>query len=245
MDDRFEPYRNALKEGHSCALRGKYKDALRHYAEAAKLADDRAQPHVSSGAVLLRMGKAKDAVAAYERARQRAPEQPEVLAGLADALAAAGRRADADRLREQMAQLASQADEQRLEEAVQSGALPRGEMLHLAGYQARTGGRLDAAIEAWLDEARTYAEEGHLDAALDACQTALTVASGSARVHLEMARLYFRRGWRGLAVERLLLLDRLLDLAPEPDVGAEVLKLARQHARVDQRLADIVARPPV
>ena len=31
------------------------------------------------------------------------------------------------------------------------------------------------------------------------------------RVHLQMARLYFQRGWTELAVERLLLLDRLLE----------------------------------
>src|SRR5918996_5213990 len=74
VDDRFEAYRDALKQGHLAAQRNKYKDALKHYQAAARLADERAQPHVNAGSVLLRMGKPKDAVAAYERAAERAPD---------------------------------------------------------------------------------------------------------------------------------------------------------------------------
>ena len=245
MDDRFESYHDALKRGHVSALRGKHKDALRHYQDAARLAEDRAQPHISMGSVLLRMNKAKEAVAAYERAAQRAPDEPDVLAGLADALFAANRRSEADRLRQRMVELTDEAATRELVAAEQAGTLPHGELLHLAGHQAQAGGRPEAAIDAWLDEARTYAEHGHLDAALDACQQALTLSSGATRIHLEMVRLYFRRGWRELAVERLLLLDRLLELAPEPEAGAEVLRLATQNAVGDERLADIVARPPL
>lgn len=242
MDDRFEAYRDALKQGHLAAQRGKHKDALKHYATAAKLANDRAQPHVQAGSVLLRMGKAKDAVAAYESAANRAPDDPDVLAGLAEALSAAGRRSEAESLRQRVEQLADEAARQQvLIEG--SGGLPRGEVLHLAGHQARLGGRHEAAIDAWLDEARAYAEEGHLDAALDACQAALTLSSGAIRIHLEMVRLYFRLGWQEKAIERLLLLDRLLELAPESAAGQQLLELARRHSAADVRLAGIAARP--
>ena len=242
MDDRFEAYRDALQQGHLAAQRNKHKDALKHYAVAAGLAGERAQPHVHAGSVLLRMGRSKDAVAAYERAAQRAPDDPDVLAGLAQAYSGAGRRREAESLRQRVEQLTDAAA--REEVVIEgSGSLPRGEVLHLAGHQARLGGRHEAAIEAWLDEARAYADEGHLDAALDACQAALTLSSGATRIHLEMVRLYFRLGWREKAVERLLLLDRLLELAPEPAAGQQLLELARRHSASDVRLAGIAARP--
>jgi hypothetical protein len=99
-------------------------------------------------------------------------------------------------------------------------ALPPAERLHLTGHQARLRGDTQAAISAWLDEARTHAQAGHLDAALDACQQALAISSGSVRVASELIRLYFERGWHELAVQRVLLLDRLLELAPEPNIEA-------------------------
>lgn len=242
MDDRFEAYREALKQGHLAAQRNKHKDALKHYATAARLADDRAQPHAHAGSVLLRMGKAKDAVAAYERAAQRAPDDADVLAGLARALSAAGRHSEAEGLRQRVERLADEAARQEIVIEA-TGNLPRGEVLHLAGHQARLGGRHQAAIDAWLDEARAYSDEGHLDAALDACQAALTLSCGATRIHLEMVRLYFRLGWQDKAVERLLLLDRLLELSPEPTAGQQLLELARRHSASDVRLAGIAARP--
>jgi tetratricopeptide (TPR) repeat protein len=242
MKDRFDAYHEALKQGHIAAQRNKVKDALRNYEAAARLADDRAQPHISMARVLLRAGKARDAVAAYERAAVRAPDDAAVLSGLAEALSAAGRRSEAESMREQAAVLANQAAEQSFAAAQQAGALTRAEVLHLAGYQARIGGRTEAAIDAWLDEARSHADEGQLDAALDACQQALTISSGSTRIHVELVRLYFMRGWQELAVERLLLLDRLLELAPEPAADNAVLELARRHAARDGRLATIASR---
>ena len=57
---------------------------------------------------------------------------------------------------------------------------------------------------------------GQLDAALDACQRALGVSLGAPAAHLQMARIYFQRGWRDRGVERLLLLARLLTLDGRP-----------------------------
>jgi tetratricopeptide (TPR) repeat protein len=186
------------------------------------------------------MGQPKQALAAYERAAERAPDDPHILSRKAAALQAAGRHDEAARLQQQVAQIerGAAAPEERQPD---SGALSRPETLHLAGEQARQVGRIEAAVDAWLEESRAHSAAGHLDAALDACQQALTLASGSAKVHLEMIRLYFLRGWRDLAVERLLLLDRLLELAPESEVRAEVGRLATEHARRDPRLAPIAA----
>lgn len=242
MTDRFAAYHDSLKQGHMAARRNKPKDALRHYQAAAGLADERAQPHISMARLLLSTGKPREAIAAYQQAVLRAPHDPAVLTGLAEALLAAGRAPEAERMREQASHLANEAAEQSFASAQQSGALTRAEMLHLAGHQARLGGRNEAAIDAWLDEARSHADDGQLDAALSACQEALTISSGSTRIHVELVRLYFRRGWRELAVERLLLVDRLLDLAPDAAAGDALVELARQNAAVDGRLAAIATR---
>ena len=67
-DPVFERYKEALKQGHMAMLKGRHKDALTHYQEAASLADHRALPFVSMGSVLLQMGRAQDAIAAYDEA---------------------------------------------------------------------------------------------------------------------------------------------------------------------------------
>ena len=63
-----------------------------------------------------------------------------------------------------------------------------------------------AAIEGYVAAAAGYQQQGHLDAALDACQRALGVSLGAPAAHLQMARIYFQRGWIDRGVERLLLL---------------------------------------
>jgi tetratricopeptide (TPR) repeat protein len=90
VDDRFEQYRDALKQGHMAALRGKHREALQAYRAAAAIAGERAQPHASMGSVLLAMGKTKDAIGAYRRAVELAPEDADSLARLAEALRADG-----------------------------------------------------------------------------------------------------------------------------------------------------------
>ncbi|MDQ3447718.1 MAG: hypothetical protein M3432_00880 [Chloroflexota bacterium] len=48
-DPLFERYKDALKQGHLALLRGKPKEALQRYTEAAALADHRALPYLSMG----------------------------------------------------------------------------------------------------------------------------------------------------------------------------------------------------
>jgi tetratricopeptide (TPR) repeat protein len=223
------------------ALHGRHKQALQHYQTAAGLAEERALPHIAMGGVLLKMGQVKRALAAYEAAAERAPDDRQVLAGHAAALVAAGRSDEAAKVQARLDELERQTTEAAVEPPGAAGALPRTELLYLAGEKARQAGRLDAAVDAWLEASELHSRAGQLDAALDACQQALTVASSEPRVHLELARVYFLHGWQERAVERLLLLQRLLQLAPQPDVGAALARVAAEHMSADERLATLAA----
>jgi len=111
----FEQYKDALRRGHVAARAGKLDDALIAYAEAARLAPDRAAPHTSSATVLHRAGRRNEAIAAFEQALAIAADDEATLRAraamfedlgrlasaaadlerLAEALDADGRRADA------------------------------------------------------------------------------------------------------------------------------------------------------
>ena len=73
--------------------------------------------------------------------------------------------------------------------------------------------------------------------AASACQRALAVSQGAPAVHLQMARVYFQRGWTELATERMLLLDRMLSLEDDPQVREGLQELARTHHATEPRLA--------
>jgi tetratricopeptide (TPR) repeat protein len=231
MDDLFARYQLALRAGHQLASEGKFKDALAQYEDAARVADERALPHIGIGAMHLRLGKPKDAVAAYERALVRDPNNLDALAGRASALLAAGRRADAAAAQQQIAALrAAPPAPAGVPEALLTPR-SRAESLAMAGEEASAAGRRDDAIDSWLAEAREHAGNGHFDAALDAALRALAIDTGSRRVHLELTRLCFERGWTQQGAERVEALQRLLVLAPSDEIGAALTQLAREFAQ--------------
>lgn len=242
MDDIYARYREALRLGHHEAAEGRFGEALRHYQTAAEVAADRALPHVGVGAMLLRLGRAKEALAAYERALAAEPSNLDALTGRAATLLATGRRDEAAHIRQQMADLRRSAESPSVP-AGDRTPMSRGDTLHAAGEEAMRAGTLEAAIDAWLAESAEHATEGHLDAALDASLRALAVAPGAPRIHLELCRLYFRRGWSDQGVERALLLGRLLTLEPDPAIEAELRQLAAENAAADGRLAALANRP--
>jgi tetratricopeptide (TPR) repeat protein len=242
MDDVYARYREALRLGHHEAAEGRFGEALRHYQAAAELAGDRALPHVGVGAMLLRLGRAKESLAAYERALQAEPNNLDALTGRAATLLATGRRDEAARVRQQMTDLRRSAESP--EAPVGDGTpMSRADTLHAAGEEAMRAGTHEAAIDAWLAESGEHAADGHLDAALDASLRALAVAPGAPRIHLELCRLYFRRGWTDQGVERALLLDRLLALEPDPSIADDLRRLAAENAATDERLAALANRP--
>ncbi len=238
MDDVYARYREALRLGHQLAAEGKFTDALKRYQTASEVAADRALPHVAIGGMLMRLGRPKDALAAYDRALEREKDDFDALSGRAAALLASGRRDEA-------AKVHSHIDE--LRNTARTPGVPAGEgspmsaadVLHLAGEQARERGMIEPAVDAWLQESREHSRLGLLDAALDASLHAVSVAPGAPRVHLELVRLYILRGWVEQAVERALLLDRLLGLDPNDVVLAELRQLAASNSAMDSRLATL------
>ncbi len=241
MDDVYARYRESLKLGHQEAAEGRYAEALKHYQSAADVAADRALPHVAVAGVQLRLGHPKEALAAYERALTLEPQNVDALTGRVAAYLAAGRRDDAARAQRQIEEALTAPTKL---EAPSGDTTPmtRADTLHAAAQEAMRSGNTEAAIDAFLAESAEHAAEKHFDAALDAALSALAVEPSSARVHLQMARLYLQRGWTDKGVERALLLDRLLSLEPDQVISAELRELARTNAPADERLAALANR---
>lgn len=240
MDDVYARYREALRLGHQEAAEGRFGEALRNYQVAADLAGDRALPYIAIGGMHLRLGRAKEALAAYEHALQAEPQNLDALSGRAASLLAAGRRDEAARAQQQIADARRSGVPMDAGEGTQ---MSPADTMHAAGEEALRSGKREAAIDAFLAESTEHAAAGKLDAALDASLGALAVAPGSTRIHLELTRLYFRRGWTDKGVERALLLDRLLGLDPDPEIHAELRRLAAENAPADDRLGALINQP--
>ena len=105
----YEDYKEALRRGHVAVLRGRLDIALAAYREAARIAPDRALPHVGLGGVLARMGRTGESLAAYRTALDHAPDDEGALRGRADLLASTGRRAEAARTLDRLAGVFEQA----------------------------------------------------------------------------------------------------------------------------------------
>ncbi len=346
----YEQYKDALKRGHVASLRGRLEEALLAYAEASRIAPERATPHASAGTALLRHRRPAEALTSYEVALSIAPRDEAALLGRAQALADLGRRSDAadafDALAEAQAaggRLADAVDAARrglelaegrerrrtlerliarlrssdsgepgrvaLERALQvlegpavridaapagpvpepgppdqaaSGAAPEDEAVSPArgasgsgalgqddgegtgaaadagipepqaaskpGFRAsrqlpasateaelaaRAAAAVDAgvaqpAVDALLDLATLHAREGRIDAALDACYTAVSFDPGNVALHLALVELYQGRGWDVLVDEKLALLQRLARLDGDARALADIA-----GARVD------------
>jgi len=91
----YERYKEALRRGHVAALRDRPAEAIAAYREASAIAPERALPHASLGAVLLKLGRVPEALDAYAAALERAPRDETALLGRADALLHQDRRAEA------------------------------------------------------------------------------------------------------------------------------------------------------
>ena len=154
MDDVFARYQAALRAGHQLASEGKFKDALTQYEEAARVAGERPPPLVGMGGMNMRLGRPKEALAAYERALAVEPDNLDALSGRAAALLAAGRRTEAADVQQQMSALRDGPPKVSSVPAEMLTPLSRAEALAIAGEQARDAGKRDAAIDAWLAEAR-------------------------------------------------------------------------------------------
>jgi tetratricopeptide (TPR) repeat protein len=240
-DSRFERYQAALQQGHDDLRQNHLKQALTAYRSAADLGEQRALPHVLAASVLIRLGRIKDALAEYDKALALDAGDRSAVAGKAAALRALGRDEAAAPLEQRLAELDDEAEAQRLASAVAgAGGAESVEGLLVSAERMATKGNTQTAIKAWLGAAGRYAAEGRLDAALDTCLRALAVDSGSAPIHLELARLYFLHGWHQRAVDHLLLLDKLLRLEPDEAVRVGLTDLATQYSAIDGRLQSLL-----
>jgi tetratricopeptide (TPR) repeat protein len=235
-------YREALRRGHVAVLRGRPREAIGHYEEAGRLAGSRPLPYSAMASIYLQLRQPREAIDAFDEALRRAPNDVVSLRGKADALESEGNVAEA-------AALARRADEVEGMARFTSGKVSDDSELRdldaqvAAGDQARTAEDFDRAAAAYHAAAIGYARNDHLEAALDACLRALEARPGAIDVHFTMAQLYLRCGWTDLAVQRVLLLDRRLDVDADPRRRAAVRALARDHGSLSPDLERLASAP--
>jgi tetratricopeptide (TPR) repeat protein len=219
-------------------------------AEAERLATEAAAARAEAERLEAERAEAERAEAERVAAERRAAESE---AERAKAAAEAGRlaaEAEAERLAAEAEsrrvadaaeaeRLAAEAESRRVADAARS--FPMGERFVADAEGALDAGDRDRAVQSFVEAAAAFAAGGSVDAAIDACQHALTAAPGSAAAHLWLARLYFERGWNDRAVEKVLLLERLLDLEPDDEVREGMLALAREHAAEEPGLAAVTS----
>ncbi len=110
-----------------------------------------------------------------------------------------------------------------------------------AADAALDAGDPDEARRYFLEAAATQRSIGNLYAALDACYQALAVTPASGDIHLALTELYLDRGWRTAAVEKLVLLGRLTELAGDDLTRARLCTMAAERFPDDPRLTAFCA----
>jgi Tfp pilus assembly protein PilF len=192
--------------------------------------------------IYLQLRQPREAIDAFDEALRRAPNDVAALRGKASAMEAEGHVAEASAL-------ARRADEVEGMARATHSTTSDDIVLHdleaqvVAGDQARAAGDLDRAAAGYHAAAIGYARGDHLSAAMDACLRALEAHPGAIDVHFTMAQLYLRCGWTDLAVQRILLLDRRLDVDADPRRRAAVRALARDHGSLSPDLERLAAAP--
>lgn len=241
-DDGPVRYREALRRGHVAVTRGRPREAIAHYTEAARLAEQRSQPYVSMGSVYLQMRQPREAIRAFDEALARMPADPSALRGKAAALEADGRPAEARELSLRAMQLESQ--ERTTHAGGRDADQRRRELERFVadGEEARRAGDLDRAAGAFHAAGMGYAAEGAFEAAIDACLRALEARPGAIDVHFTMAYLYLRRGWADLGVQRVKLIDHRLEIDADPRRRTALQALARDFRALHPEL-DSLAPP--
>jgi tetratricopeptide (TPR) repeat protein len=113
--------------------------------------------------------------------------------------------------------------------------------LHRAFEAAVDAGRLDEARKQAVASASAYRAAGQFHAAVDACYEALAIAPADPGIHFALAQLYLDRGWRSLAVDKLVLIGRLAQLSGDSATRARLCDLVTRRFADDARLAALCA----
>jgi Tfp pilus assembly protein PilF len=236
-------YKEALRRGHVAVVRGRPREAVKHYEEAGELAEQRPLPFVSMGSVYLQMRQPREALGAFDEALKRAPTDLDAMRGRAQALEANGRTDESAVL---LVRVADQEARERADQRTAPMVDPRSLELerHIsAGAAARAAGDFDTACAAYLTAGNGYLAANDFDAALDACLRALEARPGNIDVHFTMAVMYLRCGWDELGSQRVMLIERRLDVDDDPRRRAALQALARDHRVLSPELERLAASP--
>jgi Flp pilus assembly protein TadD len=113
--------------------------------------------------------------------------------------------------------------------------------LGAAAEAALHAGDVASARDGLLAAARAHRRAGRVSAAIDACYLAIGLAPADPDLHILLTELYLDRGWRGQAVEKLLLLGRLADLDGDRAVGDRLCALVTERLPDEPRVAGLCA----
>ena len=119
--------------------------------------------------------------------------------------------------------------------------LPDGVLTGMAAEEALHAGRADEARDGFILAARSHRRAGRTVAAIDALYLALAIAPADVDLHLLLAELYIERGWRGPAIDKLVLLARLADLTGDDEARRRLCELATSQLPGEPRLAELCA----
>ena len=113
--------------------------------------------------------------------------------------------------------------------------------LGAAAEAALQAGDLVAAHDGLLAAARAHRRAGRLSAAIDACYLAIGLGPSDPGLHLLLVELYLDRGWRGQAMEKLLLLGRLADLDDDQPTRDLLCGIVAERLADEPRVASLCA----
>jgi tetratricopeptide (TPR) repeat protein len=234
-------YKEALQRGHVAVAKARPREAIGHYQEAAALVPSRPLPFVRIGQIYLGMAQPHEAIASFDEALQRAPTDRDALEGKAAALTAAGRPDEADEARSRAARIWATEDARRSRQRPADPRLLEVERHIISGAVARAAGDVGTASTAYLTAANGYVAVNDVDAAIDACLRGLEARPGNIDIHFVMAMLYLRQGWIELGVQRVVLIERRLDIDDDPLRRRALSALARDFRGLSPELERLAA----
>lgn len=106
---------------------------------------------------------------------------------------------------------------------------------------AVAGDDIELARTLALTAAAGHRAAGQPSTAIDACYMALAGSPADPGLHLALAEIYLDQGWRTPAIEKLVLLTRLADLADDAETRARICAIAAARLPDEPRLAAICA----
>jgi thioredoxin-like negative regulator of GroEL len=110
-----------------------------------------------------------------------------------------------------------------------------------AAEDALAAGDAVAARDGLLAAAAAHRRAGRSFAAIDACYLALAAAPADVDLHVLLTELYLERGWRAPAIDKLLLLGRLAELADDGATRERLCAIASDELPDEPRLMELCA----